>query len=144
MSDTDMVAGRTDVVAGQRTMPDSMARAVRLMTAGAASEVVSGAVVALGGIHKPSVVISGIVTSVIVAGIWIAVARLCRRGRPMGRVLASVLFVFNTGGLVQTLAGEFHVQTAVVIVNIVGWIVGLAAVILLWNRDSTEFLQPGR
>ena len=130
--------------ADQSMLPDSVAKAVRLMMVGAALEVVSGAVAALSHTHKPLVLVSGIVTGLIVAGIWWLVARTCQRGRSVGRVVASIFFVFNTVGLAQTFAGEFHVPAAALVVNILGWIVGLGAVLMLWRHDSSEFFESRR
>lgn len=133
-----------DLKVDQLGLPDTVARAVRLMWVGAGLEVVAGGVAALSHVHRPTVVISGLVTGAIVGAVWWLVARTCLRGRPVGRVLASGFFGFNTVGLLQTVSGEFHVPAGAVVVNILNWIVGLSAVLLLWNHDSSEYFQRRR
>jgi len=133
-----------DLKVDQLALPDTVAKAARLMWVGAGLELVAGSVAALSNYHHPSAVISGLITGALVGGIWWLVARTCLRGRAVGRVLASVFFAFNTVGLLQTVAGEFHVGPWVVVVNILSWIVGLSAVLLLWNHDSSEYFRRGR
>lgn len=134
----------TDVMAEPQAVPETMARAVKLMRVGAGMEIVAGIAASLSNVHRLSVVASGVVTGMIVAGIWLLVARACRRARPVGRVLASVLFGFNTLGLLQTLVGEFHPAAVVVVFNVLSWIVGLGTVSLLWQHASNEFFRTRR
>lgn len=133
-----------DLKVDQLGPPDAVTRAVRLMWVGAGLEPVAGGVAALSHSHSPSVLLSGLLTGAVVGAIWWLVARTCLRGRPVGRVLASVFFGFNTVGLLQTVSGEFHVPAGAVVVNILNWIVGLGAVLLLWTRDSSEYFQRQR
>ena len=133
-----------DLKADQLTLPDTITKAVQLMWAGAGLELLAGAVAALSNLHRPAAVASGILTGALVAGLWWLVARACLRGRLVGRVLASGFFGLNTVGLLQTVSGEFHVPVGDAVVNVLGWIVGLGAVILLWNRASSEYFYRER
>jgi hypothetical protein len=83
-----------------------------------------------------------IVGGLIGAAAWIIVARNCQGGKNWARITGSVLFAIVTidtiVGLTAPLAG------AVKIWGVVVWLVGLAAVVLLWQRPSTEFFTALR
>jgi hypothetical protein len=83
-----------------------------------------------------------IVGGLIGAAAWIIVARNCQGGKNWARITGSVLFAIATidtiVGLTAPLAG------AVKIWGVVVWLVGLTAVVLLWQRPSTEFFAAPR
>jgi len=83
-----------------------------------------------------------IVGGLIGAAAWIIVARNCQGGKNWARITGSVLFAIVTidtiVGLTAPLAG------AVKIWGVVVWLVGLAAVVLLWQRPSTQFFTAPR
>ena len=125
-------------------VPDTIAKAVRLMLVGAALGLVLGVIGAFNEIHRPAAVAVSVASSVVVSGIWWLVARACQRGRRGGRTVASVFFGLSTLGLVQTFSGEFYVYPPSFVVDVLSWLVGLGAIILLWHRDSGDFFHAGR
>jgi hypothetical protein len=77
---------------------------------------------------------------VIAAVVWIVLARSCQRGRGWARITGTVLFGLAT---VDTLVGlTTPVALAVRLWTLVVWLVGLAAVVFLWRRDSSAFFRP--
>ena len=135
---------KLDRVTGRSAVPDTMAEALTFMLAGAALAVVQGVVGALSELNRPVVAAVSLASGVIVGGIWWWVARVCRQGRDGGRVLGSVFFALSTFGIMQTLTGQFHVRPVLTIVDVLSWLAGLGAVVMLWQRDSTAFFQSSR
>jgi hypothetical protein len=78
-----------------------------------------------------------IVGGLIAAAAWILIARNCQGGKNWARITGTVLFAIATidtiVGLTAPLAG------AVKLWGVLVWLVGLAAVVLLWQRPSSEF-----
>lgn len=78
---------------------------------------------------------------VIAAAVWIGLAVACRRGHDWARIAGTVLFGLSTvdalGGLAVPVAGVVKVWALLV------WLAGLAAVVLLWRRESTAFFRQG-
>lgn len=142
--------------------PSSLARAVYLMYAGAVVYLISGivgmvslatrapgspsavhvpsgpqwpgAVSALGSVLLYLVAVLSIVVPIV---LWLWMARECTAGRSWARVLSTVFFGLAT---VVTLAsgpyGAWGLAGA-----IVGWLIGLGAVILLWQRSSSSYFR---
>jgi hypothetical protein len=84
-------------------------------------------------------VIAAVVVGIIAIGLWLWMASANKEGNGWARTTASVIFGLNT---VATLAVVFRpnampskAATAVI------WLVGLAAVIMLWRRDSGNYYQ---
>jgi len=83
-----------------------------------------------------------IVGGLIGAAAWIIVARNCQGGKNWARITGSVLFAIAT---IDTIVGlTAPLAAAVKIWGVVVWLVGLAAVVLLWQRPSTEFFTAPR
>lgn len=135
---------RIPVRTDQPGVPDSITKAVYLMMAGAALEVVQGLIGALGELSQPSVLLLGLVICALMAGIWVWVARACQEGRSGARVLGSIFFGLATVGVVQALMGKFSANGAIVTVDVLSWLVGLGATVLLWQPESSEYLHRGR
>jgi hypothetical protein len=78
-----------------------------------------------------------IVGGLIGAAAWIFVARNCQGGKNWARITGTVLFAIATldtiVGLTAPLAGPVKIWGVVV------WLVGLTAVVFLWQRPSSEF-----
>ena len=89
------------------------------------------------------VLIAGfIVGGLIGAAAWILVARNCQGGKNWARITGSVFFAIAT---IDTIVGlTAPLAAAVKIWGVVVWLVGLAAVVLLWQRPSTEFFTAPR
>lgn len=152
--------------AGQAGRPQPVRVAVILMYAGAALSAVSAfAVLALSGRIKSAVATSVhnaktarpltaaqlhslesfyviLITAVllIAAALWVWMAVANGRGRGWARVMASVLFGISTVWLVLT-AGR---SGPTVIFTAIGWLIGLAATIFLWRRETTGYIARSR
>jgi hypothetical protein len=143
-------------------VPSQVANAVKVMYVGAVTSII-GIIIDILTVnatksaierrsHKLSVhqidasqhaLIAGfIVGGLIGAAAWIIVARNCQGGKNWARITGSVFFGIATidtiVGLTAPLAG------AVKIWGVVVWLVGLAAVVLLWQRPSTEYFTAPR
>jgi uncharacterized membrane protein (UPF0136 family) len=133
--------GTTD----QSTLPDSIAKADKLMLAGATLAVVSGLVAALADLHRPVVAASSVVSGVILAAVWWWVAKACTKGRSGARILATVFCGLATLGMVNTFSGRYHFVTpALTVMDVLSWLVGLGVVVLLWQRESSAFFESRR
>jgi hypothetical protein len=62
------------------------------------------------------------------------------RGSSWARIVATVLFALDTISFVL----EIGRASVSIIVIAVGWLIGLGAVILLWNRQTTQYINAGR
>ena len=72
-------------------------------------------------------------------GPWLWMARKCKAGRGWARVLSTVFFVLDSLSLVWVIArpiagGEWQTLFPGAV-----WLVGVCALVLLWQRESSEF-----
>lgn len=146
----------------QQPAPPSVVNAARVMYAGAAASLI-GVVInfaTIGSlksqIHNRSpklspsqvtsvehITIAGfIVAGLIGAALWIFVAQVCRSGKNWGRILATVLFGIDT--LDQVFGAAVSSGGGARIYAILIWLIGLAAMVLLWQRPSTEYFRSWR
>jgi hypothetical protein len=81
-----------------------------------------------------------IVEGLIGAALWLWMAQSCKAGKNWARIVSTVLFGLETIGV---LAGAAAVASggAVRIYGIVLWLIGLAAIVLLWQRQSSEYFK---
>jgi hypothetical protein len=143
-------------------VPNSVQTAVKLMYAGAALSLVEliVGVATIGAvrraivkayphytssqIHKLEVadVLIAIVVGVIAIGLWLWMARASAAGHNYARITGTVFFGLNTLFLLVGLARP-HVGLGLVF-NILVWLVGLGAVIMLWRAESGAYFtrQP--
>jgi len=136
--------------------PRPVLNAVKLMWAGAVVEVVT-LVIGLATIsstkatiHKnnPKLTAQQIDASVNVdlgfvalsVVLWIVVSLACRRGRAWARITGTVLFGINT--LMILLAVSRFSAGVGILINLLVWLIGLGAVILLWRKESSGFFSP--
>ncbi len=151
--------------------PSSVRTAVWLMYAGGALSLISAILVlALGGRIKSAVnkalvknnatlssegkktltlsqihsiasayVVIIVVVLLIAVALWAWMAWANGRGRPWARIVASVLFGLNTLFL---LYGISRAGTSTLFTGL-GWLIGLAAIIMLWQRASSAYFKPG-
>jgi hypothetical protein len=139
--------------------PPSVRNAVLLMYAGAVLEVIALIVAVLttsslkaailkahpaytaAQVHtaEDSRTVSLVVGAVITIGLWLWMAWANGRGRSWARIVSAVLFGINTLDLIVSFA-LVH-ATASMIVGILIWLVGLAAVVLLFRRESGPFYR---
>jgi hypothetical protein len=87
-----------------------------------------------------ALVTSAIVGGLIGAGLWIFIAQACKSGKSWARITGTVLFGVNTvqGGLSNLVVPE---AALVKIFWFVVWLIGLAAVVLLWRGTSSAFFK---
>ncbi len=139
----------------RRPAPAPVLTAVKLMYGGAAVFTISliisvilaafagggAATLRLAGRSQPlPVAISvGIVGGLAVIALWLWMARANSQGRNWARILSTVL-----SGL-ATLNGVFSDPRTVPVLIFwaPSWLLGLAAVWLLWRPDSSAFFKPG-
>ena len=144
--------------------PRSVLNAVKLMYAGAALEVIA-LIVALATVsslksailarhphytstqlHTAQIAQTGaiVVGAVITIGLWLWMAWANGRGLNWARIASAVFFGINTLDLLISL---FMVHAAAtLIVGVLVWLVGLGAIVLIFNRESAPFYrqQPAR
>jgi len=139
--------------------PRPVLTAVRLMYAGAALEVLAliVAVVTSGSfksaiftthpdytpaqLHTAEVArtLPLVAGALITIGLWLWMGWANGRGRSWARIVAAVLFGINTLDLLISL---FALRApADLIVDVVIWLVGLAAIVLLFSKESGPFYQ---
>ena len=132
-------------------LPASMLNAVRLMYAGAGIAVVLGVTIALtthtrtvhmgdpaSGTYKAGYVIGGAIGGLIAGGLWLWMAWANKHGRSWARILATVFFGVLT---LYAAAGLVALPAAAKVVIIIEWAAGLAAVIFLWRRQSSDYYR---
>jgi hypothetical protein len=140
--------------------PASVSNAVKLMYAGAVASL-TGIVVDLttlsatkSAIEKQSpnltagpvtaqevpLIVGWIAGGLIGAALWIFIARASRSGKNWARITGTVFFAIATvqGGLSNLVLPE---ALAVKIFWFVIWLIGLGAVVLLWQRSSSAFFR---
>lgn len=81
-----------------------------------------------------------IVAQLVEIALWIVMARVSLAGRNWGRIASSVLFGLGTANIA---AGVAHARTAALIPSLLVWVAGAGAVILLWQRESTDYFRSG-
>ena len=133
------------------TLPPSMVTAVRLMYAGAAYALVwaIGTIAVAASIvrHHPVVNdhrLAGAVTLAVLLcaaeiALWLGGARACRRGRRGARVAGTVLFALHTVGMLGVVASSQAGLGPAKALTLIGWLIGLGAVVALWQRPSSAF-----
>jgi len=141
----------------QTARPAAMRRAVSLMYVGAAlslayclvSGIVAHRVTLTSSTHTSTYnagfVVGAVIEGLVQVGLWLWMAWKSGTGRGWARVLSTVFFGFLCVQFIISLAvfasGKGNPGTAAVvfIIVLVEWGVGLAALIQLWQRESSEF-----
>jgi hypothetical protein len=143
---------------GRRPIPPSVLTAVRLMYTGAAFTLVN-AILDLAIIRQVKAAflvrhpfaehtaqtVAAIATLIVIVGgvvsiaLWLWLASASRRGRRWARDTATVLFGIGTVSLLVTL-GKPGIG-AVKGMSVIGWLIGLVALIALWQRQSSEYFR---
>lgn len=142
-------------------IPNSVQTAVRLMYAGAALSLIElivglttvGSIRAAirkadphytaSQVHSLEVASIGIgvLVGVISIGLWLWMARASANGHNYARITGTVFFGLNTLFLLLSLARP-HASLGLIF-NLLVWLVGGGAVIMLWRRESGDwFSQP--
>jgi hypothetical protein len=142
--------------------PDAVKRATNLILAGAVLAVVYGVVDGLTAhnstfysytstpsgttVHQANYLVSGIVGGVIQCLLWLWMAWKTKAGRNWARVLSTVFFGFMCLGLLIAIAAAASHSDALLalLVTLVEWGAGLAALIQLWRPESSQFFAAAR
>jgi hypothetical protein len=72
-------------------------------------------------------------------GLWIWMAFMNKAGKNWARITGTVFFGIDTLSLLFGFARAGVAESRIITVII--WLIGLAAVILLWRKESTAFFQ---
>jgi hypothetical protein len=138
--------------------PQSILTAVKLMYAGAAITTVSFVVslATIGGTksairrqyphytaHQVSqlagfIVVLAVVSGIIGIALWLWMAQMTGKGRSWARIVSTVLFGLDTLDMLGVLREP---KTFTVIFPIFTWLVGLGAIVFLWQRTSSEYFE---
>lgn len=147
--------------------PKSVRWAAYLMYAGAVVYLISGIVGAITAIKEAPTILGGApgvsgpavlgeavhglrVVIVIVAALslvvpvalWLWMAWKCKAGRPWGRIVSTILFAIATWWTLSLRSGSTSTWGA--LGAITGWLIGLAVIVLLWQRSASYFFcDPG-
>lgn len=144
-------------------VPQSITRAVQLMYAGAAASLI-GIIIALTTLSSiksqiisknPSLTTTQvnnaehvaigilIASGLIGAALWLWMAQSSKAGKNWARIVSTVLFAIET---INVVAGASAISSggASRIYSIVIWLIGLGAIIFLWQRSSTEYFKAPR
>jgi hypothetical protein len=139
--------------------PPSVRNAVRLMYTGAALEVVAviAAVLTRGSLRSTILkrhpfytlaqvhtaeaarIAPLVVGALIAIGLWIWMAQANGRGFSWARTLSAVLFGIGTLSLILSTLIAHAVAT--LIIGVIIWLVGLAAIVLLYSKESAPFFS---
>jgi len=137
-------------------VPRSIANAVKVMYVGALTNVLGIVINVLAvsattrafekrfpnlSVSQHHLVAGFIIAGLIDAAVWIVLARLCRSGRNGARITGTVLFGLATLDTLAIGAGAVPDASAARAWAPVIWLVGLVAVIFLWQRSSTAFFK---
>lgn len=140
-------------------VPNSVQTAVKLMYAGAALSLIELIVglITIGSVrsairkafphytasqlHAAEVtsVAVGVVVGLISIGLWVWMARANGAGHNYARITGTVFFGLNTLFLLLSLARP-HASLGLIF-NILVWLVGLGAVIMLWRKESAPYFS---
>jgi hypothetical protein len=83
-----------------------------------------------------------VVVGLIGIALWIWMAQMNKRGRNWARITSTVFFALNTLGAIGGLAGGAVTGGSVNrFYGIVVWVIGGIAIILLWQRTSSEYFK---
>jgi hypothetical protein len=84
-----------------------------------------------------------IVSGLIGVGLWIWMAQMNKRGRSWARITSTVFFGIETLGVLVPATGVGALGDAgpIRFYNILVWLIGLGAIILLWRRQSSDYFN---
>jgi hypothetical protein len=140
-------------------VPQSVTRAAQIMYAGAAASIIGIIIEFLTRHSIRSAIISHnhklttsqintayhvelgalLIGGLIAAGLWLWMAQSSKAGKSWARIVSTVLFGIDTLSLIASAAAPGGAASR--IYGILVWLIGLAAIILLWRRDSTAFFK---
>ena len=145
--------------------PPSVQKAVKLMYAGAAVSAVSlivSLIIPLANVASTKASIKkahptytgsqvnqvfnlgiglAIIFGVLGAGLWLWMARANNDGRNWARILSTVFFTIATVELLPALSSAGPLS---LLITLLLWVIGAAAVFFLWRAESSEFIKSRR
>lgn len=80
-----------------------------------------------------------IASGLIGAALWLWMAQKCRVGRSWARIVSTVFFGIDTVSLLVGIRAATGGPAR--FYSIVVWVIGLVAIVLLWQRSSSEFFR---
>jgi xanthine/uracil permease len=84
-------------------------------------------------------VIIGIVVGLLSVALWVWLARASQRGKNWARMTGTVLFAIDTLLILLSIS---RIRAGVgVFIDLLIWLIGLGAIILLWRRDSSDYFS---
>ena len=81
--------------------------------------------------------------ALISAGVWLAMARRTRRGRPGVRIMSTILFGIDCLTVARTFSHGL-VTGPTWVVGLAQWGIGLAVIVFLWGPRSSAYLEQQR
>lgn len=87
------------------------------------------------------------VFAVISVGLWLWMANRNAAGRNWARTVATVLFAVFTLETASTVMLNLHTRGStpgITVLDVVGWLVALAATLCLWRRDASQYFEQYR
>jgi hypothetical protein len=99
-----------------------------------------------GNVQDAAALASGIVSAIILVGLWLWMAWKTGAGRGWARVLSSVFFGIQCLDLLGAIISLFGSGASVpgFVLTLAEWGIGLAALILLWQPESSQFFASAR
>jgi hypothetical protein len=152
----------TGIEPDESDIPVSVRKSVRFMLGGAAASLVGGLFTAIATLADPALINSGkqptstvvsgsvvvtLVSTAVYCALWVAMARFNRSGLGWARIAASVLFAISTyflyGAINSLHSGEYIdiVYIVNLVLAIVEWLLGLAAVAMLWRTEAGQYIR---
>ena len=91
--------------------------------------------------HTGEVVVVGffVVSGIIGVSVWLWMASKNNAGRRWARILSTVFFALLSIGMLGVFAQQITLDNK--ILPVAEWLVGLVAIVLLWQRESSEFFS---
>jgi multisubunit Na+/H+ antiporter MnhC subunit len=103
-------------------------------------------------------IVAAVVIALIEIGLWLWMAFAAKAGKNYARIVGTVFFGLNAAGTLFSTAGYFatagsgttsstFASSDTVLGQIVDWLtfaIGLAAVVLLWRKSSSEYFKPAQ
>ncbi len=89
---------------------------------------------------RPLIIAAAIAFGLVAPALWLWMARATGKGRNWARILSTVMFGLTT----LQLAGNMRDGAPLMIIAVLTWLAGLAAVWLLWRPASSAFFRPCR
>jgi hypothetical protein len=153
------------VDSGPRRVPQNLRIAFFVMLAGAAATVLSAAYsltdieavrrtalsASKGVLHESDIDLivdvsmgGAAVGSLVTAGLWVWMAFACRAGKNWARITATVFFGINLLSYLVGVAGAvlWSGPWVPLALSTATFVIGLAAVVLLWNRSVAPYFAP--